>query len=492
FPQYFGDQPGTNGPVYVGALICALFLLGCVVVKGPVKWALLLITILTVWLSWGHNMMWLTDLFIDHFPMYNRFRTVSSMLVVAELIMPILAVLALQKVLTEKDFMKQHSRAFYGAFAVSAGLCLLLWLVPSLMGSYSKGETEQFVLTGQLQQLPTLGAAVETIRHSMVSSDAMRSLFVLLVGFGVLWAYLSGKIKARAEVVSLVITLVVLVDMYAVNKRYINADSFISRNDVTAATDYTPRPADTQILQDTAMNYRVLDRQHFMEAMPSYFHKAVGGYHAAKLTRYNDLIERQIANGNIQVLNMLNTKYVIIDDNTVQQNPMALGNAWFVDSLTYVNSANDEMAFLNSFNPAKSAVADKKFAQALNEATPAAQGDTIFETSYAPNRLTYHSHSANGGVAVFSEVYFPWGWTATVDGKEVPIGRVNYVLRALQLPAGDHSVEFKFEPKAVSTSDTIATWAIVAIYVLLLLALNVAVFKGLKTSQKEAEKKKAQ
>lgn len=492
FPQYFGDQPGTNGPVYVGALICALFLLGCVVVKGPVKWALLLITILTVWLSWGHNMMWLTDLFIDHFPMYNRFRTVSSMLVVAELIMPILAVLALQKVLTEKDFMKQHSRAFYGAFAVSAGLCLLLWLVPSLMGSYSKAETEQFVLTGQLQQLPTLGAAVETIRHSMVSSDAMRSLFVLLVGFGVLWAYLSGKIKARAEVVSLVITLVVLVDMYAVNKRYINADSFISRNDVTAATDYTPRPADTQILQDTAMNYRVLDRQHFMEAMPSYFHKAVGGYHAAKLTRYNDLIERQIANGNIQVLNMLNTKYVIIDDNTVQQNPMALGNAWFVDSLTYVNSANDEMAFLNSFNPAKSAVADKKFAQALNEATPAAQGDTIFETSYAPNRLTYHSHSANGGVAVFSEVYFPWGWTATVDGKEVPIGRVNYVLRALQLPAGDHSVEFKFEPKAVSTSDTIATWAIVAIYVLLLLALNVAVFKGLKTSQKEAEKKKAQ
>ena len=492
FPQYFGDQPGTNGPVYVGALICALFLLGCVVVKGPVKWALLLITILTVWLSWGHNMMWLTDLFIDHFPMYNRFRTVSSMLVVAELIMPILAVLALQKVLTEKDFMKQHSRAFYGAFAVSAGLCLLLWLVPSLMGSYSKAETEQFVLTGQLQQLPTLGAAVETIRHSMVSSDAMRSLFVLLVGFGVLWTYLSGKIKARAEVVSLVITLVVLVDMYAVNKRYINADSFISRNDVTAATDYTPRPADTQILQDTAMNYRVLDRQHFMEAMPSYFHKAVGGYHAAKLTRYNDLIERQIANGNIQVLNMLNTKYVIIDDNTVQQNPMALGNAWFVDSLTYVNSANDEMAFLNSFNPAKSAVADKKFAQALNEATPAAQGDTIFETSYAPNRLTYHSHSANGGVAVFSEVYFPWGWTATVDGKEVPIGRVNYVLRALQLPAGDHSVEFKFEPKAVSTSDTIATWAIVAIYVLLLLALNVAVFKGLKTSQKEAEKKKAQ
>ncbi len=479
FPQYFGDQPGTNGPVYVGALICALFLLGCAVVKGPVKWALLAVTVLSVLLSWGHNMMWLTDLFIDHFPMYNRFRTVSSILVIAELTMPLLGVLALQKALTDKDFLKNHSRALYASFGFCAAVCLLLWLIPGLMGTYSKMETEQMIVTGQMQQMPTLAQAIEAVRHSMVSADAMRSLLVLVVGFGVLWAYLSGKFKTHPEVVALVLSLVVLTDMYTVNKRYINGDSFVERNN-TATADYTPRPVDTQILQDTAMNYRVFDQQHFMEAMPSYFHKAVGGYHAAKLTRYNDLIERQIAHGNFEVLNMLNTKYIITDDNTAHLNPEALGNAWFVDSLTYVDGADAEMAFLNDFKPAHSAVADKQFRASLGEAVAKEAGDTIYETSYAPNRLTYHSHSAGERVAVLSEVYFPWGWTATVDGKEVPIGRVNYVLRALRIPAGDHSVELKFEPTAVTTSDNIATWAIVGIYLLLLLALNVGVYKALR------------
>lgn len=486
FPQYFGDQPGTNGPVYVGALICALFLLGCAVVKGPVKWALLAVTVLSVLLSWGHNMMWLTDLFIDHFPLYNRFRTVSSILVIAELTMPLLAVLALQKALTEKDFMKNHARAVYASFGVCALICLALWLIPGLMGTYSQTETEQMVLTGQLQQMPTLGAAIEAVRHWLVSSDAMRSLMVLVIGFGILWAFLSGKLKTRPEVVAMLVTLVVLVDMYAVNKRYISSDSFVERNDVTTA-EYTPRPVDTQILQDTAMNYRVFDRQHFMEAMPSYFHKAVGGYHAAKLTRYNDLIERQIANGNFEVLNMLNTKYLITDDNTAHVNPDALGNAWFVDSLTYVADADAEMSFLDDFSAARHAVADKQFSQVLGQAKPTTAGDTIFETSYAPNRLTYHSHSAQGGLAVFSEVYFPWGWIATIDGKQVPIGRVNYVLRALRLPAGDHSVEFRFQPTAVTTSDTVATWAIIGIYILLLLALNVGVYKAIKAQKRPSE-----
>jgi len=239
---------------------------------------------------------------------------------------------------------------------------------------------------------------------------------------------------------------------------------------------FVQRPADAQILQDKDMNYRVMDVQHFGEAMPSYFHKTIGGYHAAKLSRYNDLINSQIANNNMQVLNMLNARYFIIDDQTVQRNPDALGNAWFVDSLTYVNNADQEMAFLDNFNPATSAVADAKFKQQLGEARATQPGDTIYETSYAPNHLTYKSHSAAGGLAVFSEVYFPWGWKVSVDGKPVEMGRVNYVLRALQLPAGDHEIDFKFDPDEVNKTQSMAKVAVIAIYLLLLLALNYALF----------------
>ena len=234
------------------------------------------------------------------------------------------------------------------------------------------------------------------------------------------------------------------------------------------------------------MNYRVMDVQHFGEAMPSYFHKTIGGYHAAKLTRYNDLINNQIAKNNIQVLNMLNARYFIVDDQTVQRNPDALGNAWFVDSLTYVENADQEMAFMDDFNPARSAVADAKFKQQLGEAKAVQPGDTIYETAYAPNHLTYKSNSANGGLAVFSEIYFPWGWKVTVDGKPAEMGRVNYVLRALQLPAGDHEIDFKFDPDEVNKTQTWAKVAVIAIYLLLLLALNYAIF-GDKFRKKKEE-----
>jgi hypothetical protein len=276
-------------------------------------------------------------------------------------------------------------------------------------------------------------------------------------------------------VTTLVVAAIVLVDMYAVNKRYINADTFTSHYDVPEQ-QFVQRPVDAQILQDKDMNYRVMDVQHFGEAMPSYFHKTVGGYHAAKLSRYNDLINNQIAKNNMQVLNMLNTRYFILDDQTVQRNPDALGNAWFVDSLTYVNNADQEMAFLDNFNPAVSAVADAKFKQQLGEAKAVQPGDTIYETTYAPNHLTYKSHSAAGGLAVFSEVYFPWGWKVTVDGKPVEMGRVNYILRALQLPAGDHEIDFKFAPDEVGKTESLATAAVIGIYLLLLLALNWGLF----------------
>ena len=473
FPQYFGDQPMTNGPVYVGALICALFLLGCIIVRGPVKWALLIVTIISILLSWGHNMMWLTDWMIDHFPMYNKFRTVSSILVIAELAMPVLAVLGLRQLFKEPDGWRRYKVPLIVSFGVCALICLFLALVPNAFGHFSAQEHEQLVETGQIQQYPSVDAAIAAVRGAMVSGDAWRSLLILALGFVVVFLYFKGKLKEM--VATLIIAGIVLVDMYAVNKRYINSDTFVSRYDLPEQK-FVQRPADAQILQDQDMNYRVMDVQHFGEAMPSYFHKTIGGYHAAKLSRYNDLINNQIAKNNMQVLNMLNARYFIIDDQTVQVNPDALGNAWFVDSLTYVGNADEEMAFMDNFNPATSAVADAKFKEQLGEAKAVQPGDTVYETTYAPNHLTYKSQSANGGLAVFSEVYFPWGWKVSVDGKPVEMGRVNYVLRALQLPAGDHEIDFKFAPDEVGKTQSWAKVAVIAIYLLLLLALNYALF----------------
>lgn len=470
-PQYFGDQPMTNGPVYAGALICVFFLLGCIVVKGPVKWGLLAVTVLSILLAWGHNLMWFSDLFIDHFPMYNKFRTVSSILVIAEFTMPLLAALALNKMVTEENFFDHHKVALYVSFGVCALICVVAWIGPGIFGGlYSQQEVDGLVATGQLSQLsPTLGNSIESVRGSMVSSDALRSLAVIVLGAGAVFFMVKGKLKA--PVAGAMIVVLVLGDMYLVNKRYINQDTFVDGRYAEAGT-IAPRPVDTQILQDKDINYRVMDMTRFGDAMPSYFHKTVGGYHAAKLTRYNDLINRQFdKNINMSVLNMLNAKYFIVDDANAQVNPEALGNAWFVDTLTYVDNADKEMAFLDNFNPATTAVADKKFQSVLKATSPKQPGDTIYETTYAPNKLTYKSHSAKGGLAVFSEIYFPWGWNITIDGKPAEMGRVNYVLRAMQVPAGDHEIVFHYDPQEVHDTETLATSAIVAIYVALALAV---------------------
>lgn len=466
FTQYFGDQPMTNGPVYVGALIFALFILGCIVVKGPVKWALLVVTMLSVLLSWGHNLMWFSDLFIDYFPLYNKFRTVSSILVIAEFTMPIMAVLALHRVFTEEGFLAKHKVAFYASFGMCALLCLIFAVAPGMFQNYTESDQQIFsMIKQQLGEVPgSVYANVDAIRLSLVSADAWRSLAVIVVGFAILMVYLKGFVKTNVAVPVLLLAAVVLADMYMVNKRYIDKNSFVSKYDVTT-TKFVPTQSDKTILKDTTQNYRVLDIQGFGQPNSSYFHKTIGGYHAAKLARYNDLIDRQISRNNMQVLNMLNTRWVKVDDNTAQLNPDALGNAWFVDSLTYVKGADAEMKFLDHFNAANSAVADEQFKAVLGNAVAKTPGDTIYETTYAPNRLTYHSHSAKGGVAVFSEVYFPWGWKVAIDGKPAELGRVNYVLRALKVPAGDHKIEMKFEPEQVDAADSAAKVAITLIFV---------------------------
>ncbi len=471
FAQYFGDQPMTNGPVYVGVLIFALALLGVAVVRGPVKWSLVVVTIISIFLAWGHNMMWLTDLMIDYFPFYNKFRAPASWLVVAELTMPLLAVLALKEMFDSKqDFWREHKWAIIGAFGFTALVCLLTWLIPSMFGSYSQQEVDAYM--AQLQQYPTIDQAIRDVRGAMVSSDAMRSLLFLALGCAVLVAYRMNKINPM--VTSLALAAVVLIDMGTVNKRYVDSDTFVPAEEVQVARGYAPRPVDTKILQDKQLSYRVLDLQHFGDAMPSYFHKTVGGYHAAKLTRYNDLINRQLAQNNQRVVDMLNTKYIITDDNNYQLNPGALGNAWFVDSIAWVKGADQEMAALDSLPVAHAAVADEQFREVLKDAQPVQPGDTIALTSYAANKLTFKSHSANGGLAVFSEVYFPWGWQATIDGKQAPIGRVNYVLRAMQLPAGDHTIVMTYDPQEVHQTEGLATGAIIAIFAILLLGAGLA------------------
>ncbi|MEG0700106.1 MAG: YfhO family protein [Muribaculaceae bacterium] len=481
FPQYFGDQPMTNGPVYVGALVLVLFFIGCFAVKGAVKWSLLAVTVLSILLAWGHNFMFFTDLFIDYFPMYNKFRAVSSALVIAEFTIPLLAILALQRIFTDKEFITKHINAIYVSFAIPAAICLIGWLMPSIFGSaFSAQETEQYILTGQFQQVPTLYSAIETVRYSLISNDALRSFFIILFGFIVLWAYSRGYMKSRMACV--VITIIILGDLFTVNKRYISSESF-SSVPLIEQPKISPRNVDRKILADTTMNYRVLDVKQFGEATPSYFHKMIGGYHAAKLMRYQDLIEHQIMNNNMAVLNMLNTKYVIIDDENAQLNTDALGNGWFVNSIKYVNTPQEEMQAITNFNPSQLAVADKKFAEILGDKIAMkVAGDTIYETKYAPNELTYHATSQNGGLAVFSEIYFPWGWHATIDGKDAEIGRVNYVLRALKIPAGNHTINFRFEPESVKTTETIAYIAIAIIY----LAMIVAVFGiGRKKERKD-------
>lgn len=467
FPQYFGDQPMTNGPVYVGALIFALFILGLIIVKGPVKWALFAVTVLSVALSWGHNMMWLTDWFIDHFPLYNKFRTVASILVIAEFTMPLLAALALQKIVTTPDFFKLHSKAFFGSFGISIFFCLLGMMAPSVFGSgISQMEADMFAeYAAQGYDLSPLYASLQDARMAMVSADALRSFVFLVIGAALFWLYFKNILKKEALCGALLV--VVLIDMYPVDKRYLNTKSF-SMKPAMAQQTIEPRPVDLQILQDTAMNYRVMDLSRFGDAMPSYFHKCIGGYHAAKLTRYQDLIDRQISKNNVEVLNMLNAKYLVVDDTTAHINPEALGNGWFVDKVTYVKGAQAEMAVLDTLHTAVGAVADESFRSVLGEAKAVMPGDTIIETVYKPNELHYKTISRNGGLAVFSEIYFPWGWTATVDGKEVPVGRVNYVLRALQLPAGEHTVVFRFDPQSVHTTETVAYASVALIYLALI------------------------
>lgn len=469
FPQYFGNQPMTNGPVYVGAFVLLLAILALFTVNTPMKWALFAVSILAILLSWGHNFEAFTDFFIDNFPGYNKFRAVASILVIVEFTIPLLAIMAVRKMLETENYLQRFGMVFYTVFGLGAIVCFLGWVAPSMFGEpYSASEIQQLQQAGAFSnpQYYNILNAIRETRLSLVSTDSLRSLAFILLGALVIFLYLRGAVKNRAVFVCM-LTAVMLIDLFSVGKRYVNSENFTrpALEDVT----FNKTAADEAILKDTS-NYRVYDVQGLYSARSSYFHKTIGGYHAAKLTRYNDLLDRQISKGNMGVINMLNTKYFLSGEQ-YERNPGALGNAWFVDTISYVADADSEMAALDSLDTATAAVADAKFREILGNAIPKAQGDTIYETSYAPNALTYSVNSAKGGIAVFSEIYFPWGWTATVDGKETQIGRVNYTLRALRVPAGRHEIRFSFDPKSVRVTNNISIASVSVIYILCAISL---------------------
>jgi hypothetical protein len=494
--QYWGDQPGTSGPVYVGAFVLMLFFLGLFVVKGPMKWALLAATILSILLSWGKNFMPFTNFFLDYVPMYAKFRTVASILVIAEFTIPLLAMMALKRIVDEPDLLTRKIKYFYISFALTGGVALLFALMPSLFfPDYVSDAEVQAMKSIPQQYLTPLLANLRDIRQSIFTSDCWRSLLVIAIGTFILLLYKSKKL--RAEYMISAIAVLCLIDMWQVNKRYLNDEMFVEKS--VRETPPTMTPTDRQILQDKSLDYRVLNlaSNTFNENETSYFHKSIGGYNAAKLRRYQEMIDTYIApemqkmmpaiakaQGDMTrvpgdsiwpVLNMLNAKYIIMPlqgGQTVPiQNLYSFGNAWFVDHVNFVNNANQEIDGVGKVNLRHVAVADKKFESALTGAVEQSGNALVTLKTYRPNQLTYTTVSEKGGVVVFSEIYYP-EWTATIDGKDAPIGRVDYILRALTVPAGKHQVVLTFKPASIHKTETVAYLS----YIVLVLAVLLGVY----------------
>ena len=478
--QYWGEQPGTSGPVYVGAFVMFLFILGCFIVKGPMKWALIAGTVFSILLSWGKNFMGLTDFFIDYIPMYNKFRAVSSILVIAEFTIPLLAIMALKEIVERPSLIKEQAKAFYISFVLTGGLALLFAVMPHVFFSSYVSTMEMNALQNAIpqEQLVPILMNLEEMRTAIFTSDAWRSFFIILVGVAVLWAYSHGKLQTKVMATALIVLC--LVDMWSVNKRYLYDDQFVAKGEEMKPF-LQPTETDKIILADKALDYRVLNlaSNTFNENQTSYWHKSIGGYHAAKLRRYQEMIEEHISSemsslfkdlpaaggdmtqvdrSHYPVLNMLNTRYFIFPlqggKTAPIRNPFALGNAWFVNEVKYVGNANEEIEAIHNIDPAHVAVVDKRFANEVKDMKCDSLSSITLD-SYEPNELVYTVNSAKGGTVVFSEIYYP-GWQSFIDGEEVPHGRADYILRAMNIPAGKHTVRFVFDPHSLHVTEGIA------------------------------------
>lgn len=511
--QYFGTQPMTSGPVYVGAFVLFLFVLGCFIVKGPLKWALIGATFFSIVLSWGKNFMPLTDFFIDYVPLYNKFRAVSSILVIAEFTIPLLAIFALKRLLEEPEILKQEKKPLGISLLLTAGIALLLAVAPGSIGSgYVPAQEAQMLQNAVNQQmipaneLSGILANLGEMRAELVSSDALRSFIIIGIGCSLLWLYASGKLRSSLTIAG--ITILCLADMWGVNKRYLNDAQFVPHSIRTET--FTKTNTDELILQDSSLDYRVLNfaTSTFDDNNTSYWHKSVGGYHPAKLRRYQEMIEHHIspemqaaykaiatAGGEMdsvdankfRVLNMLNTKYFIFPAGQQRQtvpilNPHAYGNAWFVNKVQYVNNANEEIDALDSIIPTETAVVDARFKDVLKGATESYKDSlsSIRLTSYAPNRLTYETNNAQDGIAVFSEIYYPDGWHVTIDGQPAELARADYILRTMYVPAGQHTIEMRFDPTSLHVTEGIAYGALALLVIGIIVAVLIAKRKYVK------------
>jgi len=478
--KYWGTQPGTDGPHYMGAIIIFLFVLGLIITKGREKWWLLIATILSVMLSWGKNFMPFTNLFIDFFPGYNKFRAVTMTLVIAQFCIPFLGILALRDIYESSISWKDIIKGLKIAFGITGGLLLLIIAIPGIAGS--------FLNQGEVGYPDWLKTAMVSDRKELLRTDALRSLVFVTAGAAVLLAFIKDKLRKEYSIV--VIGVLVLLDLWTVDKRYLNSDRFERPSAIQKSV--VPTPADAFILKDQSYN-RVLNLavSTFNDNTPtSYFHKSIGGYHGAKLKRYQELIDsallREInafigAAGNARsaedlipplakapALNMLNTRYIIYNPEAPPViNPYALGNAWFVENPVFVENANQEIMAINSLNPVTDAVIDKKFRDLVTGTSyPPAHGDTIYLTSYQPNELIYKYSAATEKLIVFSEIYYPAGWKCYVDGTEKPYMRANYVLRAMVAPAGDHEIKFSFNPESFVTGNKVSLASSILLFLL--------------------------
>ena len=503
--SYFGNQPFTSGPVYLGAIIVFLALIGLFIIKNPIKWPIVIVTLLTITLAWGKNFMSLTDFFMHNIPGYNKFRAVSMILIVAELTIPLLAMLAINELFKIKNWNDKIKlnlikadlslkKILITCLIIVGGFCLISYLFPDILNTFladneDKQLIEQAVSAGNPENqvkpyVAELMPQLEIARKAIFKSDAFRSLIFILLAFGSLYLFYTNKIKKEMLITSL--GIFILIDLWTVDARYLNDKSFITKEqNMQSITSKTA--ADDEILKDSDINYRVLNLtvNTFNDAATSYYHKSIGGYHGAKLKKYAELIDFHIDNeiksfykdanksfasdsamkvlfGNLQILNMLNAKYFILPggENNAEiplKNPMVNGNAWLVEKIVSVENANEEIISLGKINTKKEAVSQENFIKSLGlKLNYSAKGD-IKLISYQPNNLVYQSETSSEEFAVFSEIYYPKGWNAYIDGQLKEHASVNYVLRGLAIPAGKHKIEFKFEPVTYTNGNNIAT-----------------------------------
>ena len=469
-PTYWGEQPFTAGPVYAGAAVCFLFILGLLLVKGPYKWAILVATFFSFALSWGRNWMWLTELFYNWFPMYNKFRSVSSILIVAEMTVPLLGFMALKHIMDGKVEKNELNRSIYIAAGITGGLCLFLAMFGGSLFSFmsSNDSFPDWFLP-----------AIVAERAAILRSDSFRSFLFILLSAGVVWLFANDKLKKQWMIAAL--GVLVVADMWPIDKRFFNDSNFVTPKQFNSG--FTALPYEKAIMADTDPHFRVLNltTSTFNDSRTSYYMKSIGGYSAVKLRRYQDIIDVYLSKADLDIVSMLNGKYIITKGEdgqaTPMRNPGALGNAWYVTGLVHARNASEECAALGQVDLATTMVIGNDFKQYADGFRPAAEGSTVRLTSYAPDVLTYKSQSTADGTVVFSEIYYPYGWKAYIDGKPAEIFRANYLLRAMNIPAGQHEIRMEFRPDSVRKGNAIATVFIMIMYATVLGVIAGALIK---------------